>query len=176
MIYGDLLAVDLDRTFDVVVAMDFFEHMNPLKLGQYIRKAASLLNPDGYLLVNGPMFGEDRIFGQPFPLHLEDWTHEPEDKCWRHIPCYATGWPVDGHLVWASPAFWERQFADNGLIRDIEIETALQQALSGFFAEHSYTRKMLFVLRRPTNRRHPGEVAEIVSKTVAAVEGLPTPR
>jgi len=36
MVYGDLLSVSLERTFDVVIAMDVFEHTNPLKLGEYI--------------------------------------------------------------------------------------------------------------------------------------------
>lgn len=174
MVYGDLLAVDLNRTFDVVVAMDFFEHTNPRKLGQYIGKAASLVHAEGYLIVNGPMFGRDRVFGEPFPVHLDDWNHEPQDTYWRHIPCYEKGWPVDGHLIWASAAFWEGQFADHGMIRDIEIETALQRSLSGFFSEYAYARQMLFVLRRQTNRREPSEIAKDVSESVSAVEGLPT--
>jgi SAM-dependent methyltransferase len=176
MLYGDLLSVGLNRTFDVVIAMDVFEHTNPLKLGRYIERAASLVDRDGYLLVNGPMFGEDRVFGQPFPLHLEEWTREPQDTFWRHIPCYENGWPVDGHLVWASVAFWEDQFASKGLVRDIEIECALQQALSGFFTEYAPARKMLFVLRSPDNERCPADVAERVSRVVSEVEGLPKPR
>lgn len=176
MLYGDLLTVDLDRAFDVVIAMDFFEHMNPLKRGRYISRAASLVKRDGYMIVNGPMFGEDRVFGQPFPLFLEDWKYEPQDAYWRHVPCYEKGWPVDGHLIWASVDFWEKQFADCGLIRDIEIETALQQALFGFFAEYAPARKMLFILRSAENQRNPKEVAANVCRSVLAVEGLPKPR
>jgi len=176
MLYGDLLAVDLDRTFDVVIAMDFFEHTNPLKLGRYLTRAASLVDGDGYLIVNGPMFGEDRVFGQPFPLFLESWTHEPRDDFWRHIPCNENGWPIDGHLIWASADYWEKQFADKGLIRDTEIETALQAALSGFFAEYAPGRKMLFVLRSPANEHSPGDVAASVCRSVLAVDGLPKPR
>ncbi len=176
MVYGDLLSVSFGQTFDVVIAMDVFEHTNPLKLGEYLSRAASLVDRDGYLLVNGPLFGEDRVFGQPFPLFLEAWTREPQDTFWRHIPCYEHGWPVDGHLIWASVGFWEGQFAANGLIRDIEIETALQRALSGFFAEYAPGRKMLFVLRSPHNERRSAEVAERVSQAVSEVAGLPTPR
>src|SRR5579862_7776953 len=176
MLYGDLLSVELERSFDVVIAMDFFEHTNPLKLGSYLTRAASLVGRDGYMIVNGPMFGMDRVFGQPFPLFLEPWTHEPRDTFWRHIPCYENGWPVDGHLIWASVGFWEKQFADKGLIRDIEIETALQGALSGFFAEYAPGRKMLFVLRSPDNQRRPKDVAASVCGSVLAVEGLPRPR
>ena len=176
MVYGDLLSVSLERTFDVVIAMDVFEHTNPLKLGEYISRAASLVDRDGYLLVNGPLFGQDRVFGQPFPLFLEAWTREPQNTFWRHIPCSEHGWPVDGHLIWASVGFWENQLAAKGLIRDIEIETALQRALSGFFAEYAPGRKMLFVLRSPHNERRSAEVAERVSQAVSEVEGLPTPR
>jgi SAM-dependent methyltransferase len=175
MVYGDLLSVDLGCTFDVIIAMDVFEHMNPLSLQLYISRAASLLDRDGYLLVNGPMFGKDRIFGEPFPLFLESWTREPQDTFWRHIPCYESGWPVDGHLIWAPVAFWEDQFAANGLVRDIEIETALQDALSGFFAEYAPARKMLFVLRSADNQRQSAEVAEQACLAVSRVEGLPQP-
>lgn len=176
MLYGDLLTLDLGRTFDVVIAMDFFEHTNPLKLERYLARAASLLGRDGYMIVNGPMFGADRVFGQPFPLFLEDWTREPQETFWRTIPCYDKGWPVDGHLIWASVGFWEKRFADNGLVRDIEIEVALQGALSGFFTEYAPGRKMLFVLRRSESQRNPKEVAANVCRSVLAVEGLPDPR
>jgi SAM-dependent methyltransferase len=176
MVYGYLLAIHLGHTFDVVIAMDFFEHTNPLKLGNYIARAASLVSRDGYMIVNGPIFGEDRVVGQPYLLFLEGWTHEPQDTFWRNIPCYENGWPVDGHLVWASTGFWEQQFADKGLIRDLQIEEALQRTLSGFFAEYAPARKMLFILRSPDNQRCARNIAESASRAVLAVEGLPRPR
>jgi 2-polyprenyl-3-methyl-5-hydroxy-6-metoxy-1,4-benzoquinol methylase len=173
MNFGDLLTTTFDRKFDVVVAMDVFEHISPLKVSEHIRRAAALVERNGYLLVNSPMFGKDPVFGTPFPLHLEQWTREPQSTFWLHIPCYDSGWPVDGHLIWAPVAYWEQQFNAVGLMRDLEIETALQHALSGFFAEFAPARKALFVLRWPDNSRPSADVARDVVRAVAQVEGLP---
>ena len=37
-VFGDLLSLDIDRRFDVVLCMDVLEHVSPLKLDQYIEK------------------------------------------------------------------------------------------------------------------------------------------
>ncbi|HEX4159051.1 MAG TPA: hypothetical protein VHY79_11280, partial [Rhizomicrobium sp.] len=173
MLFGDLLSVDLGRTFDAVIAMDIFEHLNPLKLGTYIERAAQLVDNDGYLFVNSPMFGTDPVFGSPFPLHLESWTRERQSDFWRHIPCDAKGWPWDGHLIWAAIPYWEQQFASMGLVRDIKIEAAIQRVLKYFFAEFAPARRAIFVLKKPQNRRESSEVAAQVAGALAAVDGLP---
>jgi len=63
MIFGDLLTVDIERRFDVVLCMDVLEHISPLKLAHYIQRLLSLIDDDGYLYVNAPMWGKDRAFG-----------------------------------------------------------------------------------------------------------------
>lgn len=173
MRYGDLLTLEFDRKFDVVLAMDFFEHLHPLKVGRHIERAAALIEQDGYLIVNSPMFGTDRVFGTPFPLHLEEWTNEPQDTFWRHIPCDAKGWPWDGHLIWAGVAYWEKQFAAAGLVRDVVIEAAIQESLKGFFEHFAPARKAIFVLRHPDNGRCAAGVAAAVQQAIRKVEGLP---
>jgi SAM-dependent methyltransferase len=176
MRYGDVLSLDFDRKFDVILAMDFFEHLNPFKVMRHIERAASLLEPEGYLLVNSPMFGTDRVFGTPFPLHLEEWTHEPQDTFWRHIPCDAKGWPWDGHLIWAGVEYWERQFASAGLVRDVVIEAAIQESLKGFFEHFAPARRAIFVLRWPENARQSAEVAAGVRDAISGVDDLPVSR
>jgi len=52
-IEGDLLTQDLGtRKFDLIVALDVLEHITDL--GPYIEKFASLLTPNGAILVSGP--------------------------------------------------------------------------------------------------------------------------
>ena len=63
MIFGDLLAVGIERRFDVVLCMDVLEHISPLKLDHDIRRLFSLIDEDGYLYVNVPVWSKDRVFG-----------------------------------------------------------------------------------------------------------------
>jgi hypothetical protein len=156
--------------------MDFFEHLSPFQVEKHIERAAALVGRDGFLFVNSPMYGTDRVFGTPFPLHLEAWRHESQTSFWRNIPCDAKGWPWDGHLIWAAVPYWEELFTSRGLVRDVEIETAIQKVLSGFFAEYAPPRKAIFVLKWPENERRSAEVSDRLTALVSAVEGLHQPR
>ena len=68
MLFGDLLSVQVDSPFDVVLGMDIIEHLNPLSLDAYLEKISSILSADGYVYINSPIFGRDDIFGEVFPL------------------------------------------------------------------------------------------------------------
>lgn len=173
IIYGDLLSVSLDHSFDVILAMDIIEHLNPLKLNSYIDRIASLLNPDGYLYLNSPMFGFDRVFGNPFPVYIEEWgaIDVQNEYFWRQIHCDELGWPMHGHLVWASPVWWEKIFSDKGLIRDIEIEEAIHNELTHFFI-NAPGRKSLFVLKHKTNIRNSLDVICSIKSALSSIEGL----
>jgi hypothetical protein len=169
MIYGDLVAAEVDRTFDVVLGMDVLEHINPLRLDAYIQKILSLLGADGYVYLNSPMWGEDHTFGTFEAPYLAEWHAIGDNSYWRHWPCDGGGWPLHGHLVWASPGWWERKFEQHGLIRDTVIERAIHPRLSGFF-EQAVGRRCLFVLRRSDNSKSSAAVAAGVD---AALAGLP---
>jgi SAM-dependent methyltransferase len=172
MLYGDLLNLELDRTFDVVLCMDVLEHLDPLLLDAHIEKLASILDGDGFLYLNAPMWGPDRVFGLFEEPYLEEWHAVGDAACWRHWPCDERGWPLHGHLVWASSPWWERTFARHGLIRDTVIERAVHRVLGPFFG-HAIGRRCLFVLRRPDNRSPSDAVAARVASAIAQVPGLP---
>ena len=104
------------------------------------------------------MWGKDHIFGVFEEPYLEEWLAVGDKSYWRHWPCDDKGWPIHGHLVWASPQWWERKFRDYGLVRDIEIEQAIHRNLAGFFKQ-AIGRRCLFVLRRATNHRSSTAVA-----------------
>jgi SAM-dependent methyltransferase len=167
MIFGDLLTLDVDRRFDVVLCMDVLEHISPLKLDHYIEKLVALMDEEGYLYLNAPMWGKDHIFGVFEEPYLEEWRAVGGQSYWRHWPCDDKGWPIHGHLVWASPEWWERKFHDYGLVRDIAIEKAVHQNLTSFFNQ-AIGRRCLFVLRRVINHRSSAAVAASVHDVLAS--------
>jgi hypothetical protein len=167
MIFGDILAMDIGQSFDVVLCMDVLEHISPLRLDQYIEKLLSLVDTDGYIYLNTPMWGKDQVFGVFEKPYLEEWLTIGDTSYWRHWPCDDKGWPIHGHLIWASPNWWERKFRDYGLIRDTAIEQDIHQSLAGFF-EQAVGRRCLFVLRRPGNRRSSTQIAAAVRTALAS--------
>lgn len=104
ILFGDLLSQEFDRSFDVFLGMDILEHLNPLRMPRYIARIASLIGRDGYAYINSPMFGTDHTFGTPFQQTLAEWRETGDARFWRHMECDEKGWPLHGHLVWASPA------------------------------------------------------------------------
>jgi SAM-dependent methyltransferase len=171
MIFGDLLTLDFDRRFDVVLCMDVLEHISPLRLDEYIERILSILNDDGYIYLNSPMWGKDHVFGIFEEPYLQEWIDVGDASYWRHWPCDDKGWPIHGHLVWASADWWERKFRDYGLVRDVAIEQAIHQNLAGFF-EQAVGRRCLFVLRRANNRRSSAQSAAAVHTALAAELGM----
>jgi 2-polyprenyl-3-methyl-5-hydroxy-6-metoxy-1,4-benzoquinol methylase len=174
ILFGDLLALEIDRRFDVVLCMDALEHVSPLLLDAYVKRIASLVDQDGYVYLNSPMWGQDRIFGVFEEPYLEEWRSVGDSSYWRHWPCDDKGWPLHGHLVWASPIWWEQKFRDYGLVRDTAIERAIHRELATFF-EQAIGRRCLFVLRRPGNRRSAAKIAAAVHAALAQRQRVPRP-
>jgi SAM-dependent methyltransferase len=166
MIFGDLLTLDIDQRFDVVLCMDVLEHISPLKLDHYIEKLLSLMDRDGFIYLNAPMWGNDHVFGVFEEPYLEEWLTVGDRSYWRHWPCDDKGWPIHGHLVWASANWWEQKFREHGLVRDTAIEQAVHHDLAPFF-EQARGRRCLFVLRRPGNRRSSATIAAAMHSALA---------
>ena len=166
MLFGDILGLKIDGRFDVVLCMDALEHVSPLLIDAYVERIGSLVDQDGYVYLNAPMWGQDRIFGVFEEPYLEEWRSVGDASYWRHWPCDDKGWPLHGHLVWASPTWWERKFRDYGLVRDTAIERAIHRDLATFF-EQAIGRRCLFVLRRPGNRRSSAKAAAAVHVALA---------
>jgi SAM-dependent methyltransferase len=152
MFFGDLLELDLERKFDAVVCMDVLEHLNPLKLGDYIARLVSLLDDTGRIYINSPMWGHDDIFGTVADPFVDEWRAVGDRDFWREWPCDAAGWPQHGHLVWASPQWWTAQFAAQGLQRDAALEAVIHRNLAPHF-DREPSRRSLFVLCHPNGTR-----------------------
>jgi SAM-dependent methyltransferase len=174
MLFGDLLDLEIDRRFDVVLCMDVLEHVSPLELGRYVEKIAGLVADDGYVYINSPMYGEDTAFGTVFAPYLDEWLSVGDSSFWHHWPCDAKGWPEHGHLVWASVKWWSRMFEAHGLVRDHAIEEVVHRHLGGFF-ENTPARRALFVLRRPENTRSAA-AADRLDEALALMPNLPRQR
>jgi hypothetical protein len=174
LLYGDLLDLTIDERFDAVLCMDVLEHVSPLRLDAYLQSIVSLLGSDGYLYVNSPMFGSDPIFGAAEPPYLEEWRLVGDRSYWRHWVCDERGWPLHGHLIWASPAWWAGKFAAHGLVRDATIEQVIQHRLAGFF-RYAPGRRTLFVLRREGAASSSAAAAAAIDAALATLPGLPPP-
>jgi len=141
--------------FDTFCAFDFWEHLLPRRLDEYIEALVALAEKDALFFFTIPAFGEDRIFGEIFPLEVE----ENRDRFERRLPfLYLNAESIDppipaqGHLIWAHSEWWEKQFRKHGLIRLEELEKRMHR----LFDEHLfYARKSfyLFSLDTPQARR-----------------------
>ena len=174
ILYGDLLSLDIHRRFDVVLCMDVLEHVDPLRLDAHINRIASLLNEDGYIYLNSPMWGRDHTFGIFEEPYLDEWRSIADASYWRHWPCDDRGWPVHGHLVWASPGWWSRKFAAHGFVRDTLVEEVIHRRLSRFFS-NAIGRRCLFALRRADNKQSSATIAAAVDVGLSNLTGSPNP-
>ncbi len=146
MLYGDLLDLEIDRRFDVVLCIDVLEHLSPLRLADYIARLASLIESNGRVYLNSPMWGHDEVFGVAAEQCLDEWRSVGDRSFWREWPCDEAGWPEHGHLIWASPNWWTAKFAEHGLRRDIAAERVIHHRLGSFFDNQAPGRRSLFVL------------------------------
>lgn len=171
ILFGDVLSLDFRRRFDVVLCMDVLEHLSPLQLDEYLARLVSLMEADGYLYLNSPMWGPDPVFGVVSDPFLDEWRRVGDASFWRHWPCDEKGWPEHGHLVWASPSWWTAKFAAHGLIRDIPLEQTIHRCLAAFFAK-APSRRSLFVLRRAECGQSSASLASALDASLSQCAGL----
>lgn len=136
------------RSFDTVVALDIWEHLHPAKLDDYIAAVLAAAGDDALFYFNIPAFGDDRVFGEVFPLEYEENRAAlAEGRPFAHLLADQVDppIPVNGHLIWAGADWWEAQFARHGLVRAEELEWRLHT----LFDDHLfYAQRAFFVLHR----------------------------
>lgn len=124
--FGDLLDVKLTRSFDMILGLDIFEHLNPNKLDQYISYMHRVLNEGGWAFCNIPAFGEDVVFGEIFKAYIKEWEEDiRKNRMFQTVHVDNYGYPVNGHIIGAGSEWWVEQFEKNGFKREVEIEKAL---------------------------------------------------
>lgn len=167
--FGNLTDLHFDVTYDMFLAMDILEHLNPLHIDRYISRISQLIKRDGIVYINSPMFGTDDVFGTAFEAYLSEWQHAGEGDFWRYMHCDAKGWPMHGHLVWASPKWWENAFLKHRLVRDRNIERILHRLLERFFDRAAPARRSFFVLRHSDFEPHLESVRRNLSAAILPV-------
>jgi SAM-dependent methyltransferase len=117
---------ELPSSFDVIFGLDLFEHLNPNRLTSCLKRIEAHLERGGFVLANIPAFGHDPVFGEVFPIYVDDWLADGERGVhYRTLHCDRLGYPMNGHLTWGRTDWWVRQFEEVGLSRQPGIEAAL---------------------------------------------------
>jgi cyclopropane fatty-acyl-phospholipid synthase-like methyltransferase len=131
--------------FDTFCAFDLWEHLHPRKLSEYIQAVVSLAAQDALFFFTIPAFGQDRVFGEIFPLELEENRNKFEQRLpfdFLNAESTEPAIPSNGHLIWAHTEWWQKQFEAYGLIRS----EALERNIHEFFDEHLfYARKSFYI-------------------------------
>jgi hypothetical protein len=157
--HGDLLALDLPQKYDLVFGLDVFEHLNPNKLDAYLARMAAITRDEGLLFCNIPAFGEDPVFGTVFPYYVDGWEQQArESGLLRTLHVEETGYPIHGHLTWASAPWWVDRFAAAGFTREIEIERALHAKYDGYMRKRSPARCAYFAFGKPQSASRRADI------------------
>jgi 2-polyprenyl-3-methyl-5-hydroxy-6-metoxy-1,4-benzoquinol methylase len=166
---GDLLEANLNEEYDLVYALDVFEHFNPNRLSAYLHRIAKLTTPGGFLFVNSPAFGRDAVWGEIFPLYIPSWRADVSaGRPFRDLHVDEDGYPQHGHLIWASPDWWTEQFERAGFRREAVIERALHATYDNDFEREALARKAFFVFSYKASADRIATVATEAAKAPGA--------
>jgi SAM-dependent methyltransferase len=156
--HGDLLSLALPHQYDLVFGLDVFEHLNPNKLDAYVARMAQITRDEGFLFCNIPAFGEDTVFGTVFPYYVDGWEAEATAGLLRTLHVEETGYPIHGHLTWATAPWWVSRFEAAGFFRDVEIERAFHRKYDGYMTKRSPARRAYFVFGKKESARRRADV------------------
>jgi SAM-dependent methyltransferase len=161
---GDLLILRLTRTFDVVLGLDIFEHLNPGKLPRYIAGLRALVADGGYLYANIPAYGRDEEFGEIFGLTYHEWEDDAAaGRPFRSIPVDNYGYPKNGHILCADTKWWARQFEAAGFRREARIERALHGKYDEAMETISPARRAFYVFSKNADAERNKAILERVT-------------
>jgi SAM-dependent methyltransferase len=144
---GDLLEMTLDRQYDVVMGLDVFEHLNPNKLDASLAALVERLKDGGLLFANIPAYGDDEVFGVVNPIVLAEWEDAP-GGLFPLLPVDDAGYPLHGHLIWATTGWWCQRLEAAGLRRERELERALHAIYDTYFRTTSRARESFYVFSK----------------------------
>ncbi|MDW7761521.1 MAG: methyltransferase domain-containing protein [Acidobacteriota bacterium] len=146
---GDIRHLTFSHSYDVILGLDIFEHLNPNSLLSYIRRLYELLNDGGFLYANIPAFGKDSVFGEIFRIDYESWAEDAEKKrLFRAVPVDGYGYPKNGHLIGATTDWWVDRFAEAGFRRETDIESALHRKFDEAMEKISPARRAYYVFSK----------------------------
>jgi len=136
--------------YDVACGFDIWEHLRPRTLDETIAQLVAHSTDDALFLFVIPAFGDDTVFGEQFPLELEENRRAFDERVPFRV-LLADGSdeqvPAAGHLTWAHTDWWVRRFTEQGLVREPAVEREIHRVVDPHIP-HSI--KSFYVFRRPT--------------------------
>ncbi len=136
--------------FDLLLGFDIWEHLLPAALDDALDALLSTGTDDALCFFVIPAFGDDPVFGEQFPLELEETRPEFEGRQpFRHLLAERVDPPVpaSGHLIWAHTDWWQRALEAHGLVR----VPALERTLHRYFdLVLPHSNRSFYLLRRDT--------------------------
>jgi SAM-dependent methyltransferase len=150
---GEILDVLRDwdgPAYDVACGFDIWEHLRPRTLDETIAQLVAHSTDDALFLFVIPAFGDDAVFGEQFPLELEENRRAFDERVpFRCLLADGSDEhvPAAGHLTWAHTDWWVRQFTAHGLVREPALEREIHRVVDPHIP-HSI--KSFYVFRRPT--------------------------
>lgn len=165
---------ELASAFDVIFGLDIFEHLNPNRLAECLRRIAAHLKPGGFVFANIPAFGRDPVFGEVFPIYIDEWRPDADAGMpFRSLHCDELGYPLNGHLIWARTDWWVRQFDAVGLCRQAGIEAALHGRYDDHLAKATPARRPFYVFSKGASADDVARIeASIRASGSAVLEAL----
>ena len=162
--HGDLLSLPLPKRYDLLFGLDVFEHLNPNKLDDYIRRIAEVTADDAFLFCNIPAFGHDAVFGTVFPFYVDGWRDDAAaGRALKAIHVDDLGYPIHGHLAWGDAAWWTRQFEKAGFTRDEEMERAFHRKYDAYMEKRSPARRAFFVFGKTASSGRRAHVLQRIA-------------
>ena len=145
---GDLLDLELPSDYDLVFGLDVFEHLNPNRLAKYCDALRARVQTGGLLFANIPAFGHDDVFGEVFPIYVDQWPDDiAANRPFRVLHCDDDGYPMHGHLIWAHTNWWVEQFEAVGFARQPSVERELHERYADHFRV-APARRSFYVFRQ----------------------------
>ncbi len=139
-----------DAPYDLGCGFDIWEHLLPQSLDETVELLIEHSTEDALFLFVIPAFGNDDVFGEPFPLELEENRNAFEKRePFRFLLADETDVrvPAAGHLTWAHTDWWQKLFTSHGLVRERAIERRFHPVID---AHVPHSIKSFYVFRRPT--------------------------
>ena len=134
--------------FNTFCGFDIWEHLHPARLHDCISAMTALSERDALFFFIIPAIGTDKVFGEIFPLELEENRFNfSEGTPFNYLNAEIIDPPIpaNGHLIWAPTEWWQKQFERHGLVRAEEIEKNIHR----YFDEHLfYAQKSFFLFHR----------------------------
>lgn len=166
---GDLLdEIHLDDHYDVVVGLDIFEHLNPNRLDAYLAALVDHLADGGFLFANIPAFGDDAVFGLVNKVMLEEWGRA-DDGLFSRLPVDDLGYPLHGHLIWATTQWWCARFEAHGLQRQPAVERSLHHIYDPYLQTTSRARQSFYVFSKNGDLPAVKQLAEAIVRRPSRV-------